>query len=43
MISGVGPADTLKRHNIKVVADRRGVGQNMQVRSAAFNLSINLT
>lgn len=30
MISGVGPAETLKRFNISVVADRPGVGQNMQ-------------
>lgn len=40
MISGVGPADTLKRHKIEIVADRRGVGQNMQVRSAAFNSAL---
>lgn len=26
MVSGVGPADTLKKHNITVVADRPGVG-----------------
>ena len=31
MVSGVGPAATLQRHNIPVVADRSGVGQNMWV------------
>lgn len=31
MVSGVGPAATLQEHNIPVVADRPGVGQNMQV------------
>ncbi|KAJ5970868.1 uncharacterized protein N7479_000786 [Penicillium vulpinum] len=30
MVSGVGPADLLRQHNITVVADRSGVGQNMQ-------------
>jgi choline dehydrogenase len=29
MVSGVGPAATLQKHNIPVVADRPGVGQNM--------------
>lgn len=29
MVSGVGPADELKQHDIAVVADRPGVGQNM--------------
>lgn len=29
MVSGVGPADTLSEHNITIVADRPGVGQNM--------------
>ncbi|CAG8047126.1 unnamed protein product [Penicillium olsonii] len=29
MVSGVGPKATLKKHNIPVVADRPGVGQNM--------------
>ncbi|OOQ83374.1 versicolorin B synthase [Penicillium brasilianum] len=29
MVSGVGPADELKQHEITVVADRPGVGQNM--------------
>ncbi|KAJ5578597.1 GMC oxidoreductase [Penicillium hispanicum] len=28
-VSGVGPADLLKKNNIPVVADRPGVGQNM--------------
>ncbi|KAL5082898.1 hypothetical protein Trisim1_002717 [Trichoderma cf. simile WF8] len=28
-VSGIGPADLLKKHNIPVVADRPGVGQNM--------------
>lgn len=30
MVSGVGPAATLQQHGIPVIADRRGVGQNMQ-------------
>jgi choline dehydrogenase len=29
MVSGVGPAATLQEHNITVLADRPGVGQNM--------------
>lgn len=29
-LSGVGPADLLKRHNIDVVADRQGVGSNLR-------------
>lgn len=29
MVSGVGPAETLQKFNIPVVADRAGVGQNM--------------
>lgn len=30
MASGIGPSDTLSSHGIPVVADRPGVGQNMQ-------------
>lgn len=30
MVSGVGPAATLSKYNIPVVADRPGVGQNLQ-------------
>ncbi len=30
MISGIGPAEELKRHGIAVVADRPGVGGNLQ-------------
>ena len=30
MLSGVGPAEHLKRHGIKVIADRPGVGSNLQ-------------
>ncbi len=30
MLSGVGPADHLREHGIDVVADRRGVGANLQ-------------
>ncbi|KAL4931702.1 GMC family oxidoreductase [Aspergillus undulatus] len=30
MVSGVGPADLLAEHDIPLVADRPGVGQNMQ-------------
>lgn len=29
MVSGIGPAETLSQHNITVLADRPGVGQNM--------------
>ncbi|KAJ5088042.1 hypothetical protein N7456_011658 [Penicillium angulare] len=29
MVSGVGPSDLLKEHDIEVIADRPGVGQNM--------------
>ncbi|KAJ5150889.1 uncharacterized protein N7482_010141 [Penicillium canariense] len=29
MVSGVGPSDQLEKHDIDVVADRPGVGQNM--------------
>lgn len=31
MVSGVGPRETLEQHNIQVIADRPGVGQNMWV------------
>lgn len=31
MVSGVGPQDALVQHNISVLADRPGVGQNMWV------------
>ncbi|KAG1647637.1 Oxygen-dependent choline dehydrogenase [Nymphon striatum] len=30
MLSGIGPAQHLKDHGIEVVADRQGVGQNLQ-------------
>lgn len=29
MVSGIGPASTLRKHGIHVIADRPGVGQNM--------------
>lgn len=29
MVSGIGPASTLRRFNISVIANRPGVGQNM--------------
>ncbi|KAE8140285.1 hypothetical protein BDV38DRAFT_269269 [Aspergillus pseudotamarii] len=29
MVSGIGPKDILEQHNIEVLADRPGVGQNM--------------
>ena len=37
MVSGVGPAATLRKHGIPVVADRPGVGQNMQVGATLQN------
>ena len=36
MVSGVGPQAALKQHNIPVVADRPGVGQNMWVRIVVY-------
>lgn len=36
MLSGVGPKDTLQKFNIDVVADRPGVGQNMQDHLTSF-------
>ena len=36
MVSGVGPAATLQQHGIPVIADRPGVGQNMQVSRTIF-------
>lgn len=30
MVSGVGPAATLRQHGVPIIADRPGVGQNMQ-------------
>ncbi|MBM9594164.1 choline dehydrogenase [Roseitranquillus sediminis] len=30
MLSGIGPAEELRRHGIRVVADRAGVGENLQ-------------
>ncbi|KAJ5547373.1 Dehydrogenase patE [Penicillium frequentans] len=29
MVSGIGPADILRKHGIQIIADRPGVGQNM--------------
>ena len=31
MVSGIGPQDVLMQHDISVLADRPGVGQNMWV------------
>ena len=33
MVSGIGPADILASHNIPVISDLQGVGQNLQVSS----------
>jgi choline dehydrogenase len=53
MVSGIGPAPTLMQHNISLVADRPGVGQNMwdhidieatwKVGVVSFNSPANLT
>jgi hypothetical protein len=32
MLSGIGPAETLSQHNIPLISDLAGVGQNMIVR-----------
>ena len=32
MVSGIGPKETLQEHNISVIVERPGVGQNMWVR-----------
>jgi choline dehydrogenase len=43
MVSGVGPAETLQKYNIPIVADRPGVGQNMWdhvVLSVGYQVSI---
>ena len=39
MVSGIGPAATLKSLNIPVIADRPGVGQNLWVSSTSFKAS----
>jgi choline dehydrogenase len=31
MVSGVGPAESLRKHGIDVISDLLGVGQNMEV------------
>lgn len=30
MLSGIGPAESLRTHNIPIIADRKNVGQNLQ-------------
>jgi choline dehydrogenase len=43
MVSGVGPAETLASHNIPIIADRPGVGQNMWdhvVLSVGYQVSV---
>ncbi len=36
MVSGIGPAEQLREHGIDVVADRAGVGQNLQDHMEVF-------
>lgn len=44
MVSGIGPRDTLESHNITVISERPGVGQNMHdscnVGSVTFPVSV---
>lgn len=40
MLSGIGPADTLREHNIDVVVESSGVGQNLQDHPAALWASL---
>lgn len=39
MVSGIGPAATLQQHNIPVIANRPGVGQNVSVSDSASSLA----
>ena len=39
MLSGVGPADHLREHDIDVVQHLPGVGENLQVRNLNLNFS----
>jgi choline dehydrogenase-like flavoprotein len=38
MLSGIGPAEALRRHGIAVLHDLPGVGQNLQDHHVAFNI-----
>ena len=39
MVLGIGPAETLQKFDIPVLANRSGVGQNMWVRLKSFELA----
>ena len=43
MVSGIGPAATLKSFNISIVVNSAGVGQNMQVRTHRWPSNFELT
>lgn len=41
MVSGIGPKEILREHNIPIISDSQGVGQNMWVSTAVESPSLN--